>query len=119
MQLQPPTIRKKVSVANGSRVNVFADEDIARLPASAYMHVGVSAAAAGLLADIKVGGQYIAVGAELPNLGAAFPQFPNQFVGVNYMVQGGVLNSCHVSNNTGGAVDVYIDVRASNTPTVS
>lgn len=112
-----PSLRKKVSIAAGAVVDVFANELIARLPVNSYVQVGI-AGGDGLIMDLTLGGQQVAVGNAV-RVKAAYPEFPREFDQTDFECYAGQLNRCAVRNPTAGSLDCYVEVRSGNRPLAS
>lgn len=103
------------SIAAAGESFPLANRQIEIPPASGYLEVGVEGSAAGLLFDLIVGGQQVAL-AVAAGAGGALPVLPDGLSVVNTEVIAGQRITLRVYNPTAGALTGYVHVRLSSTP---
>lgn len=106
------------SIAAGGESFPLANRTIEIPPASGYLEVAVEGSATGLVFDLIVGGQQVAlaVGAGARN---ALPIVPDDLSVVNVEVFAGQRITLRISNPTAGALSAFIHVRLSSTARMS
>lgn len=106
------------AIAAAGEAFPLANRQIEIPPASGYLEVAVEGSAAGLVYDLIVGGQQVAlaVGAGARN---ALPVVPDDLSTVNAEVIAGQRITLRISNPTAGALNGFVHVRLSSTPRMS
>jgi len=106
------------SIAAAGESFPLANRQIEIPPFAGYLEVGVEGSATGLVYDLIVGGQQVAlaVGA---GAGNALPVVPDDLSTVNAEVFAGQRITLRISNPTAGALNGFLHVRLSSTPRMS
>lgn len=103
------------SIAAAGESFPLANRQIEIPPFSGYLEVGVEGSATGLVYDLIVGGQQVALGVGA-GAGNALPVLPDALSTVNAEVIAGQRITLRVSNPTAGAINGFVHIRLSSTP---
>lgn len=102
------------SIAAGGETYPLANRQVEIPPASGYLEVAVEGSATGLLYDVIVGGQQVAL-AVAAGARNALPLVPDDLAVLNVEVIAGQRITLRVSNPTAGALSGFVHVRLAST----